>query len=121
MYLIYIIYFYYIYTYKINRCQQCHASVQMKNIQVHGQLHIIEKKKPPIVLCTNNNCSHYKDKKFKNIYSPNSINYLSSQTKGLCATCYGLFWSPRHEMTDAYLSQGILKQYHKQLTFGCGK
>ncbi|ORX46217.1 hypothetical protein BCR36DRAFT_105593 [Piromyces finnis] len=102
-------------------CQQCNASVQMKNIQVHGQLHIMEKKKPPIILCTNKNCSHYKDKKFQNVTSPNSINYLSHQTKGLCATCYGLFWSPRHEMTDAYFSQGILKQYHKQLTVGCGK
>jgi hypothetical protein len=105
-------------------CQQCHASVQMKNIQVHGQLHIMEKKKPPIILCSNKNCSHYKDKKFKNVTasaSSNSINYLSRETKGLCATCYGLFWSPRHEMTDAYFSQGVLKQYHKQLTVGCGK
>jgi len=96
----------------------------MKNIQVHGQLHIMEKKKPPIILCSNKNCSHYKDKKFKNVTasaSSNSINYLSRETKGLCATCYGLFWSPRHEMTDAYFSQGVLKQYHKQLTVGCGK
>jgi len=93
----------------------------MKNIQVHGQLHIIEKKKPPIILCSNSNCSHYKDKKFKNVINPNSINYLSSQTKGLCAICYGLFWSPSHNMTDSYFSQAILKQYHKQLTIGCGK
>lgn len=102
-------------------CQQCNASVQMKNIQVHGQIHILEKKKPPIILCTNKNCSHYKDKKLQNVISPNSINYFSSETKGLCATCYGLFWSSRHEMTDSYFSQCVLKQYHKQLTVGCGK
>ena len=95
-------------------CVKCHKPVQLKEVQVHAQLHKIEPTQASPSrsildqsLCANLNCS-------------NMITARNPLT--LCTTCYAPFWTALHEEDPIpRLTQKLIAVYHQQLTEGCGR
>ena len=88
-------------------CINCQKNVQLKEVQMHAQMHSVDKKTIALgKICTNINCA-------------NTLNPQFSNALKLCATCFAPLWSPRHDPDQARLLEKIVTTYHQQLTIGC--
>ncbi|KAJ2004772.1 hypothetical protein GGI04_002493 [Coemansia thaxteri] len=87
-------------------CSKCKANVRIRQVQVHMKMHQMREQeaRDNMVPCANKECNRER----------------ASNPLGLCATCFGPFYTGQHDPDNQKLLKRLTRALHAQLTRGCG-
>ncbi|KAK7205419.1 ubiquitin fusion degradation protein UFD1-domain-containing protein [Myxozyma melibiosi] len=98
---------------RTTECPRCGRSVRLRDVDSHMQLHEMQRVSTPMpAVCTNPLCVR--------VTEGDAVT-ATSNSLGLCPSCFGPLYSPMHDPTGARLKSRIERRYFIQLSTGCKK